>query len=69
MGLLDFKKTKLKDEPIKQKADPLSYEEIAHSLKTAVRVAPIKQEHQMTEHEQAVHRKQKLLEAHEAELA
>jgi hypothetical protein len=41
------------DEPIKRKADPFSYEEIAHSLKTAVKIAPIKQESQMTENEKA----------------
>lgn len=67
LGLLDFKKKKLYEEPIKKKADPTSYEEIAHSLKASVRIAPVKQESQMTEHEQAVMRRKKLLEAHEAE--
>ena len=68
LGMLDFNRKKLMDEPVKKKnQDPTSYEEIAHSLKTAVRQAPVKQVNQLTEHEQAVMRKKKLLEAHEAE--
>jgi nucleolar protein 14 len=60
--LLDFDKKK--PDPIKKTAsDPLSYEEIAFGLRASARAAPVKQESKLTEHEQAVLRKQKLLEA------
>ena len=61
LDLLDFKKSQKPSTAAKQ--EPMSYEQIAFDLRASAKAAPVKQESKLTEHEQAVLRKQKLLEA------
>ena len=58
-------KAKSKGPAEKRTGKELTYEEIAHALKSQVKKAPVKPYDQLTDKEKAVHRKRQLQELHD----